>query len=78
VVVFLLYRSQTDKIKSLQENMHLLYEASLNKYWVDEIYRALIINPLKLLSDKVFFRFVDVGIVDGCGQRGRECDQTLG
>ena len=65
VVVFFLYRSHTDKIKSLQENMHLFYEASLNKYWVDEIYRALIIDPLKLLSDKVFFHFVDVGIVDG-------------
>ena len=65
VVVFFLYRSHTDKIKSLQENMHLFYEASLNKYWVDEIYKALIIDPLKLLSDKVFFRFVDVGIVDG-------------
>jgi len=65
VVVFFLYRSHTDKIKALTENMHLLYEASLHKYWVDEIYKALIIEPLKLLSDKFFFRFVDVGIVDG-------------
>ena len=65
VVVFFLYRSHTDKIKALAENMPLLYEASLNKYWVDEIYKALIIEPLKRLSDKVLFRFVDVGIVDG-------------
>jgi len=65
VVVIFLYRSHTDKIKALAENMHLFYEASLNKYWVDEIYKALIIDPLKLLSDKVLFRFVDVGIVDG-------------
>ncbi len=65
VVVFFLYRSHTDKIKALAENMHLFYGASLNKYWVDEIYKALIIEPLKRLSDKVFFRFVDVGIVDG-------------
>jgi NADH-quinone oxidoreductase subunit L len=65
VVVFFLYRSHTDKIKALAENMHLFYEASLNKYWVDEIYKALIIEPLKLFSDKVLFRFVDVGIVDG-------------
>ena len=65
VVVFFLYRSHTDKIKALTENMHLFYEASLNKYWVDEIYKALIIDPLKLLSDKVLFRFVDAGIVDG-------------
>jgi NADH-quinone oxidoreductase subunit L len=65
VVVFFLYRSHTDKIKALAEHMHLLYEASLNKYWVDEIYKTLIIEPLKLFSDKVLFRFVDVGIVDG-------------
>ncbi|MGE5842215.1 MAG: NADH-quinone oxidoreductase subunit L [Deltaproteobacteria bacterium] len=65
VVVYFLYRSHTDKIKALTERMHPLYEASLNKYWVDEIYKALIIDPLKLLSDKVLFRFVDVGIVDG-------------
>ena len=65
VVVIFLYRSHTDKIKAFAEHMHLFYEASLNKYWVDEIYKALIIDPLKLLSDKVLFRFVDVGIVDG-------------
>ena len=65
VVVFFLYRSHTEKIKAFAENMHLFYEASLNKYWVDEIYKALIIDPLKLLSDKVLFRFVDVKIVDG-------------
>jgi len=65
VVVFFLYRSHTDKIKAFAEHMHLFYEASLNKYWVDEIYKALIIDPLKLLSDKVLFRFVDVRIVDG-------------
>lgn len=36
-----------------------------NKYWVDEIYAKLIINPLIHLSDKIFLKLMDKGMIDG-------------
>jgi NADH-quinone oxidoreductase subunit L len=41
------------------------YELLVNKYYVDEIYDALIVRPLVFVSDRVLFRVVDAGIVDG-------------
>jgi len=35
------------------------------KYYVDEIYNALIVSPLVWLSDKVLWRAVDQALVDG-------------
>jgi len=46
------------------------YELLSNKYYVDEIYDALIVRPLVALSDRVLFRVVDAGIVDGAMVNG--------
>ena len=37
----------------------------LNKYWIDELYDALLVRPLVAFSDRVLFRVVDAGLVDG-------------
>ena len=42
-----------------------LYKLSLNKYYVDEIYEATIINPIHKTSDFFLRRFFDVWIIDG-------------
>ncbi len=42
----------------------VLYKAALNKYWIDEIYFALFINPVRALG-RGLWRWVDVGIIDG-------------
>ncbi len=36
-----------------------------NKYYVDELYDALIVHPLVAVSDKLLFRVVDAGLIDG-------------
>ncbi len=36
-----------------------------NKYFIDEIYDAVIVNPLKAISTTVLWKFVDVVIIDG-------------
>lgn len=36
-----------------------------NKYWVDELYETIIINPLLWLSEKVFLNTLDKGTIDG-------------
>jgi NADH-quinone oxidoreductase subunit L len=42
-----------------------LYRLLLNKYYVDELYDAAIVQPIKLLSTRGLWRGVDVGIIDG-------------
>jgi len=36
-----------------------------NKYWVDEFYDAVVVRPLRAISDGVLWRIVDVRIIDG-------------
>ena len=37
----------------------------LNKYYVDEIYDAVIVQPIKLLSTGGLWKGVDAGLIDG-------------
>ncbi len=46
------------------ERSGFLYPLLLNKYWMDEIYFALIVNPLRRLSDWLWRGF-DVAGIDG-------------
>jgi len=41
------------------------YRLLVNKYYVDELYDAVIVRPLVAVSDRVLYRVVDAGIVDG-------------
>ena len=42
-----------------------LYRLVASKYYVDEIYDAVLVRPLVKLSDAVLFRVVDAGLIDG-------------
>jgi NADH-quinone oxidoreductase subunit L len=42
-----------------------LHKILTNKYYVDELYQAVIIGPLVWLSRNVFWKTVDVGVIDG-------------
>jgi NADH-quinone oxidoreductase subunit L len=42
-----------------------LYRLLLHKYYVDEIYDAGVVQPVKTLSEQVLWEGVDVGIIDG-------------
>ncbi|HUT53538.1 MAG TPA: NADH-quinone oxidoreductase subunit L [bacterium] len=63
--IYVLYKSHMAKTGDIAEGLGPLYRASLNKYWVDEIYDSLVIEPIKSLSYFLLFRIVDVNIVDG-------------
>ena len=41
------------------------HKVLLNKYYVDELYEGALIKPGYALSDKVLFRVVDAGVIDG-------------
>jgi len=42
-----------------------LYRLLLHKYYVDEVYDASVVQPVKTLSEQVLWKGVDVGIIDG-------------
>jgi NADH-quinone oxidoreductase subunit L len=42
-----------------------LHRLLLNKYYVDELYDAAIVQPLKLLSTGALWKGVDAGLIDG-------------
>jgi NADH-quinone oxidoreductase subunit L len=42
-----------------------VYRLLLNKYYIDEIYNAAIVQPIKQVSTGALWKGVDVGVVDG-------------
>jgi NADH-quinone oxidoreductase subunit L len=42
-----------------------IHKLLLNKYYVDELYDAVIVQPIKRVSSGVLWRGVDAGIIDG-------------
>jgi len=49
----------------LRQRASGLYTAVVNKYWVDEFYDAAIVRPLVVVSERVLFRGIDAGGIDG-------------
>ena len=50
---------------NLARNASGAYRLLLNKYYVDEIYDAVVVQPLKQLSTMALWRGVDAGLIDG-------------
>jgi NADH-quinone oxidoreductase subunit L len=63
-MAFWLYLRQPGKPEQLAKSMRGLYNTLLNKYYVDEIYAALIIKPLLWISTNVLWQTVDVRAID--------------
>jgi NADH-quinone oxidoreductase subunit L len=59
---FLWNRAAGDRIAAAAAPIHRLLA---NKYYVDELYDAAVIQPIKRLSDAVLWRVVDARIIDG-------------
>jgi NADH-quinone oxidoreductase subunit L len=55
-------RSASDR---MMERMHGVYTLLLHKYYVDEIYDAAIVQPIKLLSTGGLWKGADAGLIDG-------------
>jgi NADH-quinone oxidoreductase subunit L len=54
----------------LAEKLSAVHRMLLNKYYVDEIYDATIVRPLVKVSDRVLYRIVDAGLIDGVAING--------
>ncbi len=65
VVAYWMYLKQPGKPASLAKSAGPIYTTLLHKYYVDELYAAVIVAPLMWISRNVLWKVVDVEIVDG-------------
>ena len=59
---FLFNRALAD---SVARSFSAVHRTLLNKYWIDELYDAAIVQPLKWASDHVLWKVIDIWIIDG-------------
>jgi NADH-quinone oxidoreductase subunit L len=59
---FLFNRKAADGVASAMAPVRTLL---LNKYYVDELYDAVIVQPIKRISETVLWKGVDAGLIDG-------------
>jgi NADH-quinone oxidoreductase subunit L len=64
-VAFSLYLRKPEKADGLVKSMKPVYTILLNKYYVDEIYAALVVKPLLWISTHVLWKTADVAGIDG-------------
>ena len=64
-LAWLMYVARPGMADSLAGSMKGVYSLVYNKYFVDEIYDAAVVNPMVKGSRTVLWRVVDVGLIDG-------------
>ena len=64
-IAFWLYLKQPGKPEQLAKALQPVYKTLYNKYYVDELYAAVIVRPLVWLSENVLWKVVDVEAIDG-------------
>jgi NADH-quinone oxidoreductase subunit L len=60
-----LYVSSPETPKKIAAALSAPYKLLSGKYFIDELYAAVIVKPLVWLSDKVLWHVVDEGAIDG-------------
>lgn len=61
LVAWLIYRSKTP----LSEPISPVHKLLANKYYIDEIYNAVFVQPIRGISYYLFWKIMDIGIIDG-------------
>jgi NADH-quinone oxidoreductase subunit L len=64
LVAYWLYLRRPEKADGLAKSMALAYRTLLNKYYVDELYGAVVVRPLVWISTNVLWKVVDVAGID--------------
>jgi NADH-quinone oxidoreductase subunit L len=74
----LLYRRKPGLADRLAERAGGVYALLVNKYWIDQIYNALIVAPLLFLSRYLLWGAVDRGVINGGGSLASGSVRGLG
>jgi NADH-quinone oxidoreductase subunit L len=64
-VAWWFYIRSPEAPKKLAASLGGLYKLLSGKYFIDELYAAVIVRPLVWISDKVLWHVVDEGVIDG-------------
>jgi len=64
-IAYMLYIKNTDVPGRIAGKAQGLYTLVYNKYFVDEAYERTIVRPGYSLSERIMFRIVDMGIIEG-------------
>ena len=64
-IAWFIYLGDPERPKRLAKSLGGLYKLVYGKYFVDEIYGALIIKPLIWGSEHILWHVVDEGMIDG-------------
>jgi NADH-quinone oxidoreductase subunit L len=65
LIALLLYLRKPDVPGKISRKLGGLYRLVYGKYFIDEAYEHTLVRPGYQISDKFFFRFVDMGIIEG-------------
>jgi NADH-quinone oxidoreductase subunit L len=64
LLAWFLYHQRPELPDRIAASAQGLYQAVAHKYWIDELYATLLVNPLIAISGTVFWRGVDQGLID--------------
>ena len=59
------YYKQRTTLVEKERKLGGLYKLSFNKFYVDEIYDATVVQPTYVVSDSFLYKIVDVKVIDG-------------
>jgi NADH-quinone oxidoreductase subunit L len=59
------FKSDPSRAARMAASLPGVHRLLLNKYYVDEAYDAAIVQPIKIASEKVLWKVVDAGAIDG-------------
>jgi NADH-quinone oxidoreductase subunit L len=62
---FYIWTSRRDIAAGMARSLAPVHKLLLNKYYVDEVYDAAVVHPLKAVSTEGLWRGFDVGLIDG-------------
>ena len=78
LLAHVLYFAKPELPAKIAVSIRGLYALLANKYWVDEIYGALIVTPLLLFSRYVLKALIDTGVIGGATYGAAYSVQGLG
>ncbi|HEY8671080.1 MAG TPA: NADH-quinone oxidoreductase subunit L, partial [Terriglobales bacterium] len=63
-LAWLLYLRRPELPDRIAVSANSLYQAISHKYWIDEMYAALLVKPIMVISSVVLWRGIDRGVID--------------
>jgi NADH-quinone oxidoreductase subunit L len=64
-VATILFLRQPERADRLATSLAGFHRLLLNKYYVDELYDAVVVQPIKRISQSFLWRGMDAGLIDG-------------